>query len=318
MSEEMKVDLVEEVVEEKTPSMDEFKEEVNNSLKSIFEGDIVKGTVVGVSDTEVNIDLGSYVQGNVQIGELSNNPDFLIKEDIQVGEEITAVVLKEEDSQGNIMLSIKQAQSILIWDVLKEDMQNQTKRTVKLSQAVKGGLITYIEGIRGFIPASQLSTRYVEDLETWVGKEIEVVIITAEKENNKLVLSGKEVEKEKEAVNRDSKMAMLKKGTIMTGTVDKIMTFGCFVNLGDGLSGLVHISQICGRRIKSPSEVVKEGQEVKVQIIDIKEGKISLSMKALEENAAVMDYVGRGPSEFSSGEEASTGLGDLLAGIKID
>jgi small subunit ribosomal protein S1 len=157
----------------------------------------------------------------------------------------------------------------------------------------------------------------VEDLETWVDKEVEVIIITASPENKKLVLSGKEVEKEKAIKDRNSKISKLQKGIVTKGTVEKIVPYGAFVNIGDGLTGLLHISQICGRRIKSPNEIIKEGEEVTVKITDIKDGKISLSMKAVESQEEIVENAEKVPSTYRSGGEATTGLADLLKNIKL-
>lgn len=322
MSEEIREDIMEEVKVKETPavevpSMEEFKEEINKSFKNISEGDMIKGTVIGVSETEVMVDLGYYTEGIIKLEELSNDPRFSIKSDILPGDEVQALVLREDDGHGSMLLSLKRAQDIIAWDKLRNDLENKTIRSVKLAQAVKGGLITYLEGIRAFIPASQLSLSYVENLEDWVNKTIEAIVITVEEENKKLILSGKEVEREKAIEDKKSKISKLQKGLVTTGVVEKIMPFGCFVNIGDGLSGLVHISQICGRHIKSPNEVVKEGEEVKVKVLDIKDGKISLSIKAVEEREEVLEDVGEAIAEFQSGEEAATGLAALLSGIKL-
>ncbi|NLP34069.1 MAG: S1 RNA-binding domain-containing protein [Clostridiales bacterium] len=311
------VEVQEEATPEVIPSMDEFKDQLEQSFKKINEGDILKGTVIGVSDTEVTVDLSSYAEGIIKLEELSNDPRFSINSDVTIGEEVLAMVLAEDDGHGNILLSRKRADNILAWDRLVEDLDNKKVHTVKIAQAVKGGVITYLHGIRAFIPASQLSIAYVEDLETWVGKEIEVVIITASAEDNKLVLSGKEVEKEKALLDRNNKISKLQKGIVTKGNVEKIVPYGAFVNIGDGLTGLLHISQICGRRIKSPNEIIKEGQEVTVKIIDIKEGKISLSMKAVEEKEEILEDVEQVPSTYSTGGEATTGLGELLKNIKL-
>lgn len=302
---------------EETPSMKDFEEEISRSLHQIKEGELLKGTVIGISETEVTVDLGYYAEGIIRLEDLSNDPRFSIKADVKVGEEIYGVVIREDDGEGNILLSKKNADDILSWTKLKEYMNNQEVKKVKIAQVVNSGVVTYLEGIRGFIPASHLSLNYVEDLEAWVNKEIEVIVITAEEETGKLVLSGKEVERNKVIADRNSKISRLQKGVVTTGTVEKIVPYGAFINIGDGLSGLVHISQICGKRIKSPNEVIKEGQEVTVKIIDIKEGKVSLSMKAVEENAEVVDTVEEVPFEYTTGGEASTGLGSLLSKIKL-
>ncbi|ROR23692.1 small subunit ribosomal protein S1 [Mobilisporobacter senegalensis] len=318
MNEENKDVAVEkEEVVEIIPSMDEFKEELENSFHKISEGDIIKGTVIGVSDTEVTLDLRYYTEGIIKLEELSNDPRFSIKADIKIGDEISAEVIREDDGRGNILLSKKRADNVLAWDILKDALNNRTKYNVKIASEVKGGVVTYLEGIRGFIPASALSLNYVEDLSSYVGKTLEVIVITADEANNKLVLSGKEVEREKELADKNSKISKLQRGLVTKGTVEKITPYGAFINIGDGLSGLVHISQICGRRIKSPNEVLKEGEEVTVKIIDIKDGKVSLSIKAATEEEDVIEDVSSAPMEYSSGEEASTGLGSLLANIKL-
>lgn len=300
------------------PSMEEFESEINQSFKKIHEGDIIKGSVIGVSDTEVTIDLGYYTEGIIPLEELSNDPRFSIKADIQIGEEISAIVIQEDDGEGHILLSIKQANDVLAWDTLKEAMDSKKIYSVKIAEVVNSGVITYLEGIRAFIPASQLTLTYVDDLDAWVGKTIDVVIITVDSEKSKLVLSGKEVERDRAICERNSKISNLQIGLVTTGTIEKITTYGAFVSIGDGLSGLVHISQICGKRIKSPKEVVQEGQEVKVKIIDVKDGKVSLSMKAVEEREEVINDVEEAPVEYISEGSATTGLGALLAGFKFD
>lgn len=301
-----------------TPSMAEFEEEINRSMKKIKEGDILSGTVIGVTDTEVSVDLGSYTEGLIPLEELSNDPKFSIKADVAAGDVIKALVLKEDDGKGNILLSKKRADDILAWDKLKELKESQEAISIKLQAAVNGGMIGYLEGIRAFVPASQLDLSYVEDLESWVGKTLSAVVITVEEEKKRLVLSAKELLWKKEQEERQSRLNNLQKGIVTTGIIEKIAPYGCFVNIGEGLTGLVHISQICGKRIQSPNEVVKVGEEVKVKILDVKDNKISLSMKAVEDREAVVDEIETAPVEYHSGGEATTGLASLLAGIKLD
>lgn len=303
--------------QESLPSMGDFEDQINKSFIKMNEGEILKGTVIGISDTEVTVDLGYYAEGIIRLEDLSNDPRFSIKADVVLGQEITGVVIKEDDGQGNILLSKKEADNLLSWTSLKEYMENRTILKVKIAQAVNGGVVTYLEGVRAFIPASQLSLTYVENLESWVNKEISVIVITVDETAKKLVLSGKEVERDKALEDKNSKISRLQIGLITKGTVEKIVPYGAFINIGDGLSGLVHISQICGKRIKTPTEVIKEGEEVTVKIIEVKEGKVSLSMKAVEEKAEVLDNVDEVPFEYSSGGEVSTGLAGLLSKIKL-
>jgi len=302
---------------EDIPSMDDFKDEIARSFKKIKEGDILTGTVIGISEAEVILDLGYYTEGIIKLEELSNDPSFSIKADVTLGEEMSATVLREDDGNGNILLSRKRADDILAWEHLKEAMNSKKLCRVKVSQAVNGGVVTYLYGVRAFIPASQLSLTYVENLDAWVGKELDVVVITANAEDKKLVLSGKEVERDKELKDKRSKISRLQTGIVTTGTVEKITPYGAFVNIGEGLSGLLHISQICDKRIKSPSEVIKEGETVTVKILEVKDGKISLSMKAVEEKEDVIEDVEEAPATYSSGEEATTGLAALLKNIKL-
>lgn len=303
--------------QEYIPSMDEFKDELDSSFKKINEGDIITGTVIGISEAEVILDLGYYAEGIIKLEELSNDPGFSIKADVTMGEEITATVLAEDDGHGNILLSRKRADDILAWAKLREAMASRESFTVKISSAVNAGVVTYLFGVRAFIPASQLTLSYVEDPSLWVGKEIDVVIITVDEEKQKLVLSGKEVERDIEAREKRGKLSRLQACIVTTGRVEKITPYGAFVNIGDGLSGLLHISQIADRRLKSPSEVLKLGDEVTVKILEIKDGKISLSMKAVEEKDDVIEDVEEAAATYSTGEEATTGLAALLKNIKL-
>ncbi|MGN0241491.1 MAG: S1 RNA-binding domain-containing protein, partial [Candidatus Weimeria sp.] len=167
------------------------------------------------------------------------------------------------------------------WDKLKAEMSSSTPIEVEIIEAVKGGCVAYAEGIRGFIPASRLSGHYVEDLDSFVGKKINVIVTEADQENDKLILSARELIRAQEADKRNKRIESLTPGRVVDGKVESIMPYGAFIDLGDGISGLVHISEFVDRRITSPREIVNEGDMVKVKIKGIKDGKISLSMKGL-------------------------------------
>lgn len=201
-----------------------------------------------------------------------------------------------------------------VWEELKAMQESGEVLTVKINAAVNAGVISYVKGVRGFIPASLLSIAYVEDLNEWVDKSIEVKVITVDPEEKRLVLSGKAVEQEKAA----AKMDAVNVGDIYDGKVERITSFGAFVGFADDLSGLVHISQMANKHIESPNEVVKVGDEVKVKVIGKKDGKISLSMKAaLDADAEVVDN--REPAfNYKEEGQAATSLASLLAGIKLD
>lgn len=199
------------------------------------------------------------------------------------------------------------------WQNLIQMKEDRTVVKVKIKEIVKGGAIAYVEEMKAFIPASQLSLQYIEKLDEWVGRYVEAVIITVEPEHKKLVLSAKELLKERQEAEKKEKLAQCQAGAVVNGVVDSIKPYGAFVNLESGLSGLLHISQISNQRIKHPGAVLKEGQEVTVKIIAINDGKISLSMKALEPEEAVEEV------DFDYQESASvtTGLGELLKGLKF-
>lgn len=199
------------------------------------------------------------------------------------------------------------------WQKLKQMLVDKTIVKVKLKEIVKGGAIAYLEEMKAFIPASQLSLAYIENLEEWVGKSLEVRVITAEPEAKRLVLSAKEILKERQAEEKSRKLAVYKAGDVVEGTVDSLKPYGAFVNLEDGLSGLLHISQISNQRIKHPGAVLKEGQQIKAKILSVADGKISLSMKALEpeEEAERDDF------QYQGDEPIATGLGALLKGLKF-
>ena len=199
------------------------------------------------------------------------------------------------------------------WNVVQSYMENKTILPVKVEGIVNGGAIAMVEGLRGFIPASKLSLSYIEDLETYLLKDIEVRVIEADEAENRLVLSAREILKEKEKKAMEKKIANIQIGTVMTGTVESLQNYGAFVRLEDGLSGLVHVSQISQKRVKSPKDVLNVGDEVKVKIIGIKDGKISLSMKALEEpEEAPVEKV-----EIPKSENIGTNLGDLFKNLKL-
>ena len=298
-------------------SMKDFEKELEASFRKIQEGDIITGTVIDVNEEEVTLDLKYYAQGVIKAENLSNDPDFHVTEQIKVGDEIEATVIRVDDGEGNIELSRKEANEVLAWDKLQELMEQEKTVTVKIKESVPSGVVTYLEGIRAFIPASQLAADYVEDTQPWVGKNVEVRVITVDPQREKLVLSGKVVAREKEADERNHKISMLVPGSILEGTVENLQPYGAFVNLGNGISGLVHISQICQRRISSPHEVLKEGQKVKVKILNTNDNKVSLSMRALEEEM-IDTQESTEAQEYTSGGEATTSLGALLSKFKFD
>lgn len=301
-------------------SMGDYEKELERSFRTIREGDIISGTVISVSEEEITVDLNYYTQGIIKVENFSNDPYFAVMEQVHPGDTIEATVVRMDDGNGSIELSKKEANDVLAWDKLQELFEQGTIVKVRVKETVPKGVVTYLEGIRAFIPASQLSADYVEDTSEWVGKEIDVRVITVDKDKEKLVLSGKVVERERREEERNHRISMLVPGSVVEGTVETIKPYGAFVSLGDGISGLVHISQISQKRLSSPNEVLKEGQKVRAKILNTNDNKVSLSMKALED---IMEKGQADPEaaadldKYASRESIGTGLGDLLSKLKL-
>ncbi len=301
-----------------TETMEDYSKELEASFRVIKEGDVLSGSVIDVNEEGVTLDLNYYASGVIKAADMSKDPSFSILQDVHVGDVIEAVVVKKDDGAGNIQLSKVEAADVIGWDKVQKYMDDKTVVTVKVSETVNKGVVAFLEGIRGFIPASHLSLSYVEDLSTFVGRELEVHVITVEKGKKKLVLSAKEVLREKEKENLNHRIAMVAPGSVLEGKVESVMPYGAFVDLGEGLSGLVHVSQISQKRIKTPSEVLSVGDTVKVKVLNTNNNKISLSMKAVAESAETEDVVDeKTAAKYSSRESIGTSLGDLLKGIKL-
>lgn len=298
-------------------SMKDYEKELEESMKKIEEGDILTGTVISVDEKEVIIDLKYYAEGVIPAEDYSREPGFNLKEEVRPGDEVSATVVRKDDGHGNILLSRVEASDILAWDRLKEMQESKEVIDVIIKGITNGGVIAYVEGVRGFIPASKLALSYVEDTEVYLNKPTQVQVLDVDKDSKKLILSAKEILREKADKERKKKVSNLEIGLVTEGTVESLQPYGAFVDLGNGLSGLVHISQICEKRIKKPSEAVAVGDKVKVKVKAIKDGKISLSMKEASDMMAkeIEEEVYEVPD---ANEQATTSLGSLFANIKLD
>ena len=230
-----------------------------------------------------------------------------------MGDEVSATVVSKDDGNGNILLSRTEAADVLAWDKLKELKDSKEVIDVVVKGIVNGGVIAYVEGVRGFIPASKLALNYVEDTNEYLNKPIQVQVFDIDKEKGRLILSAKEILREKAEEERKTKISNVQVGLVTEGVVESLQPYGAFVDLGNGL----HISQICEKRIKKPSEVLTVGDKVKVKVTAVKDGKLSLSIKEATDMMAkeIEEEVIELPD---SKEEASTSLGALFANIKLD
>ncbi len=212
----------------------------------------------------------------------------------------------------------------MAWETFVEMKENRTVISGKIGGIVKGGAIMYVDGVRAFIPASKLDLKFVEDVNPYLGKEVEAIVITADEEKNKLVLSVRDVLLDKKRAEKEAakaeKMAKYTVGSVHEGTIETIADYGMFVKLENGVSGLVHISQVSEKKVKTLAEVVEVGQTVKAKVIRVDNGKISLSTKGLNHINGDIPEEEREPEEkfeYKETGKATTGLASLLAGIKL-
>lgn len=298
-------------------TMEDYKEALEASYRRIRPGDIVTGTVIDVNDQDVTIDFNYYAPGRIPVTELSDDPTYHVLENVAVGDTLTATVVKTDDGAGNMLLSCKDAAEELAWDKLQEAQKTKKVYHVKVAGAVNGGCVAYVEGVRGFIPASKLALEYVEEPADYLNKELDVQVISVDEGAKRVVLSAKELLLAKVMEEKNKKINKYTVGTVMEGTVEQLKDYGAFVNIGDGITGLVHISQISDRRLKHPSQVLKEGDKVKVKIIKIENNKISLSIREAAELTS-REVEEEGPAEYEDNGAAATGLGALLKGFKLN
>lgn len=317
MEEEIKKGIADAEESGTTESMEDYSRELEASFRTIREGDVLSGTVIGVNEEGVTLDLNYYAPGVIKAADISRDPSFSVLADVKVGDKLEGVVVKKDDGVGNIQLSCVEAAEVLGWDKLQAYLDEKTTVSVKVAEAVNKGVTAYLEGIRGFIPASQLSLNYVEDLGTFVGKTMEVRVITVDRAKKRLVMSAKDILREKEEERINQKVSMIVPGSVLEGRVESLMPYGVFVDLGDGLSGLVHISQISQKRIKTPSEVLKVGDTVKVKVLNTNNNKISLSIRGAAETQKPDGFEEKRAAEYSSGASVGTSLADLLKGLKF-
>ncbi|AKL95397.1 30S ribosomal protein S1 [Clostridium aceticum] len=280
--------------------MENFMEEIEKSMVRLHRGDIVTGRVINVTDDEITVNVGYKSDGIIPRNEISNDTSVNPHDVAQIGEEIKVYIIKVDDGDGNVLLSKKKVDAEKGWEDLEKIKESQSLVETKVIEAVRGGVIAICRGIRCFIPASQLSDKYVDDLRSFIGKSFNTKIIELDRRKNKVVLSRKVVLREEFKEKKNEVFSNLQKGDRIKGEVKQITDFGAFVDIG-GIDGLVHISEISWGRVKHPSEVLKTGEAVEVEILDFDKeaGKISLSIKNtqpqpwkhIEENYKVGDVV---------------------------
>ena len=257
---------------------------VDNTIIDFDEGDMVNGTVVKIAHDEVLLDIGYKSEGVIPARELSIRKDADPSTIVSLGDEIEALVLTKEDKDGRLILSKKRAEYERSWNRIEEKFNAGENVEGEVIEVVKGGLILDI-GLRGFLPASLVDLRRVKDLTAYMGTRIEARVIEMDRNRNNVVLSRRVVLEEARKEERSEILSKLKPGMRLKGNVSSIVDFGAFVDLG-GIDGLVHISELSWNHVNHPSEVVKVGQEVEVEVLDVdmNRERISLGLKQTTED----------------------------------
>ncbi len=257
-----------------------FEEMLNESFKTLHTGSVVKGTVIRVNEKEVVVDLKYKSEGIIEKSEFSNDDNINLKECVSVGDELEVYVVKLNDGDGNVVLSKKKVEANKNFLKLEQAFKDKEVITGKVVEAIKGGLIANVDNIRVFIPSSQISNKFVKDLDSFVGKELDFHIIEFNRARRRIVASRRELMQAKEDALKDEVYAKLKKGDEVKGVVNRIVSFGAFVDLG-GVDGLVHISELSWTRVNKVTDVLKVGDEVSAVVLDIdkEKDKIALTLK---------------------------------------
>ncbi|MFX0538734.1 30S ribosomal protein S1 [Ornithinimicrobium sp. Y1847] len=258
---------------------------IDATIKNFNDGDIVEGVIVKVDRDEVLLDIGYKTEGVIPSRELAIKHDVDPSEVVTVGDEVEALVLQKEDKEGRLILSKKRAQYERAWGSIEKVKEEDGVVTGTVIEVVKGGLILDI-GLRGFLPASLVEMRRVRDLQPYVGKQIEAKIIELDKNRNNVVLSRRAWLEQTQSEVRTTFLKELQKGQVRSGVVSSIVNFGAFVDLGGGVDGLVHVSELSWKHIDHPGEVVEVGDEVTVEVLDVDmdRERVSLSLKATLED----------------------------------
>ena len=265
-------------------SDEEMNALIDGTINPFDEGDLVTGTIVKLDRDEVLLDIGFKSEGVIPVRELSIRRDVDPSEVVSLGDQIEALVLQKEDKDGRLILSKKRAEYERAWISVEEKFNNGENVEGEVIEVVKGGLILDI-GLRGFLPASLVDLRRVKDLSTYIHSTLEARVIEMDRNRNNVVLSRRVVLEEGRKAERAEVLAKLAKGMHLKGVVSSIVDFGAFVDLG-GIDGLVHISELSWSHVNHPSEVVKVGQEVEVEVLDVdmSRERISLGLKQTTED----------------------------------
>ena len=250
-----------------------------STFPTINEGEVVHGTVVRVDKDEVLVDIGYKSEGVIPVAELSIRRSVNPADEVTLGDEVDALVLTKEDAEGRLILSKKRARFEMAWKAIENAAESKEPVDGKVIEVVKGGLILDL-GVRGFLPASLVDIRRVQDLDEFLGQELRCQVIELNRSRNNVVLSRRAVLEDERKEQRQQILDRLNPGDVVDGQISNIVDFGAFVDL-DGMDGLIHISELSWSHVNHPSEVLEIGQDVKVKVLDIdrERQRISLGLK---------------------------------------
>src|ERR1039457_5010342 len=250
-----------------------------STFPTINEGEVVNGTVVRVDKDEVLVDIGYKSEGVIPVSELSIRRSVNPADEVSVGDEIAALVMTKEDAEGRLILSKKRARFEIAWKAIETAHEQGAPVTGRVIEVVKGGLILDL-GVRGFLPASLVDIRRVQDLDEYLGQELKCKVIELNRSRNNVVLSRRAVLEEERKEQRQQILDKLQPGAVVEGQISNIVDFGAFVDL-DGMDGLIHISELSWSHVNHPAEVLEIGQTVQVKVLDIDRDRqrISLGLK---------------------------------------
>lgn len=262
-----------------------FKEAFESSMVTLQSGEIVKGRIIGFNNAEIYVDLGYKSDGIISVSEYTDDPDFKPENSLKVGEEIEVYIIRVNDGEGSVQLSKKKVDAMRSIDFVEQAFENKTPVTAKVVEVTNGGLIASSNGVRIFIPASQISDRYVKDLNDYLKKTLTVKIVEFNKQKKKIVGSQKIILAEQRERTGNEFWANIEVGKKYEGIVKSLMDFGAFVDIG-GVDGLVHVSELSWNKVKHPSEVLKVGDSIDVTVLefDREKRRISLGYRKSEEN----------------------------------
>ncbi|AVM69846.1 30S ribosomal protein S1 [Lachnospiraceae bacterium oral taxon 500] len=262
-----------------------FEEMLDQFSVQIRRGEVITGTVISVKEDEIYVNIGGKSDGIIPKSEYSNFPSVDLRNEVQVGQEIRAKVLRINDGEGQVLLTYKRLKADEGYRRVEELYKSGEKVTAKVNLVLSGGLVVIIDEVRIFIPASLISDEYVSNLNQFKNQEITFVITEFNLRKSRIIGNRRMLLEKEKSAKMEEVFDQLHVGDVMTGVVKNITEYGAFVNI-NGIDGLVHISELSWGRIRSPKDVVKVGEEVKVRILEIDKDKqkVSLSMKFDDEN----------------------------------